>query len=83
MSNRFSLSVENEQADAERDGRIRLASPYSQARKQGKIVSPVQLATSRIGNHIRLIHTLLCLSDEHTYINSYTVLYCSTQTRVW
>ena len=31
----FSLSVENEQADAERDGRTRLARPNSQARTFG------------------------------------------------
>ena len=29
VSTKFSLSVENEQADAERDGRIRLARPNS------------------------------------------------------
>ena len=32
VSTRFSLSVENEQADAGRDGRTRLARPNSQAR---------------------------------------------------
>ena len=32
VSTRFSLGVENEQADAGRDGRTRLARPNSQAR---------------------------------------------------
>ena len=32
VNTRFSLSVENEQADAGRDGRTRLAKPNSQAR---------------------------------------------------
>ena len=33
---RFSLSVENEQADAGRDYRTRLVRPYSQARERGQ-----------------------------------------------
>ena len=38
---RFSLSVENEQNDAERDGRTRLARPNSQARTgQGNMYIP-------------------------------------------
>ena len=38
------------------------------ARGQGNIIFPVQLATSRIGNLTRLIHTLLYVMTIHTYI---------------
>ena len=38
------------------------------ARGQGNIIFPVQLTTSRIGNLTRLIHTLLCVMNIHTYI---------------
>ena len=65
---RFYLSVENEQADAGRDDRTRLARPNSQRRErgQGNLDFPVQLTTSRIGNHTRLIHTLLKVLTIHT-----------------
>ena len=43
------------------------------ARGQGSIIFPVQLTTSRIGNLTRLIHTLLGICDDHTYIH--TILY--------
>ena len=58
---RFSLSMENEQADAGRYCRIRLARPNSQARTRdrGILIFPAQLTTSRVGNLTRLIHTLL------------------------
>ena len=63
VSTRFNLSVENEQADAGRDGRTRLARPNSQARTGTaageKNIFPAQLNTSRIGNLTRLIHTPL------------------------
>ena len=39
------------------------------ARGQGNIIFPVQLTTSRIGNLIRLIHTLLYVMTIHTYIH--------------
>ena len=63
VSTRFSPSVENEQADTGRDGRIRLARPNFEARtesmKKSYFPVSVQLTTSRIGNHIWSIHTLL------------------------
>ena len=68
--------MDNEQADAGRDDRTCLARPNSQARTgtdREEFIFPVQLTTSRIGNHTRLIHTALChnkSSDGHT---------CSTQ----
>ena len=34
-------------------------------------ISPVQLTTSRIGNFIRLIHTLLYVMTIHIYIHTY------------
>ena len=55
----FSLSVENEQDGAGRDGRTCLERPNSQARMTGeKNMFPAQLTTIRIGNLTRLIHTL-------------------------
>ena len=71
---RFSLSVdEDEQADAEQDGRTRLARQNSQARTgTGKnSCFLVQLTTSRVGNHTRLIHTLLKVLTIHTCICPY------------
>ena len=72
VGTRFSLSVENEQADAGRDGRTRLARPNSQARTgTGKYsFFPVQLTTSRIGNLTRLIYTLLYVMTIHTYMHT-------------
>ena len=32
-------------------------------RGKGKIISPVQMITSRLGSHIRLIHALLHIFD--------------------
>ena len=68
-STRFSLSVENELADVGRP----FARPNSQARTgTGKKVFfrffPVHLATSRIGNHTRLIPTLLKVLTLHTRV---------------
>ena len=41
-------------------------------RGQGNIfIFPVQLTSSRIGNLIRLIHTLLHAMTIHTYIHTY------------
>ena len=56
----------DEQADAGRDSRTRLARSYSQARTRDRKISifPVQLTTSRIDDQTlitRLIHTLLLL----------------------
>ena len=67
VSTRFSLRMDNERADAERDGRTRLARSNSQARtRTGKYSCfPVQLTTSGIGNLIRLIHTLLYVMTIH------------------
>ena len=61
----------DEQTDAGRDCRTRLARPNSQARtRTGKYsFFPVQLTTCRIGNLTRLIHTL-AICDDHTYIHT-------------
>ena len=51
----------DEQTDAGRDCRNRLARPNSQARTRADreiFIFPVQLTTSRIGNLTRSIHTL-------------------------
>ena len=57
----------DEQADAGRDCRTRLARPNSQARtRTGKYLFtfPVQLTTSRIGNLTRLILTLAIFIEQ-------------------
>ena len=71
ISTRFSLSMKMSRLT--RDG---MAEPISRdqilrhARGQGKIIFPVQLTTSRIGNLTRLIHTLLYVMTIHTYIGA-------------
>ena len=61
----------DEQADARRDCRTRLARPMSQARMgTGKYdLFLVQLTTSRIGNLTRLIH-ILAICDDRTHIHT-------------
>ena len=63
VSTRFSLGVENEQADAARGGRTCPAEiKFSGANgDREKTVFFVQLTTSRIGSLTRLIHTLQLL----------------------
>ena len=62
----------DEQADAGRDCRNRLARPNSQARtRTGEYsFSLFQLTTSRIGHLTRLIHTLAIYVTIHTYIHT-------------
>ena len=69
---RFQPEYGDEQADAGRDCRTRLARPNSQARTgTGKYsFFRVQLTTSRIGDLIRLIHTL-AICDDHTSVHTY------------
>ena len=58
-----------EQADAGRDCQTRPARPNSQAGADGdreKVIFPVQLTTSRIGNGLIIITLAIC--DDHTYI---------------
>ena len=60
----------DEQADAGRDCRARLARPNSQARtRTGEygIIFPVQLTTCRTGSLTRLIHTLAICVTLHTF----------------
>ena len=67
--------IQSEYGDEQAD---RTAEPVSRdqilrhARGQGKIIFPVQLTTSRIGNLTRLIYTLLYVMTVHTYIHTYT-----------
>ena len=61
----------DEQADAGRDCRTRLARPNSQARTNAGreiFIFPVRLTTSRIGNLTWLIHPYSCYMCDHTYI---------------
>ena len=59
----------DEQADAGRDCRTRLARPNVSGANGDKeiLIFPVQLTTSRIGNLTRLLHTL-AICDDHTYL---------------
>ena len=58
--NRFSLCVGNEKADAGRDGQTCLVDPTLwRKRGNGKIIFPVPLATSRIGNRTQLMVNLV------------------------
>ena len=62
----------DEQADAGRDCRARLARPNSQARTRTAreiFIFPVQLTTYRTGNLTRLIHTLAICVTMHTYMD--------------
>ena len=63
----------DEQTDTGRICRTRLARSNSQARtgtgNREKLVFPVQLTTTRIGNLSRLILTL-AIRDDHTYIHT-------------
>ena len=62
----------DEQADVGRDCRTCLARPNSQARTRTGIFFPlVQLTTSRVGNLIRLIHTLAICGIKSTCIYTY------------
>ena len=71
VSTRFSVSIENGQADTRRDSLTCLAKPSSQARTEARKFFPVQLTMSRIGNLTRLICTLLYVMTTHAYV--YTV----------
>ena len=57
----------DEQADAGRNYRNRLARPISQARNREIFIFPVQLNTSRIGNLTRLILTLAICDDRSVH----------------
>ena len=70
---RFSVSIENEQADKRRYSQTCLAKPNSQARTGARKFSPVQLTINRIGNLTQLICTLLYVMTTHTCIR---ILYC-------
>ena len=65
----------DEQADAGRDCRTRLARPFSGANgNREEFIFPVQLTTSRIGNLTRSILNL-AICDDHTYIHLLIVKY--------
>ena len=66
----------DEQADAVRDCRTRLARPkFSDANgDREKICFSLQLTTSKIGNLTRLIHTLLYVMSIHIYVLSRQIL---------
>ena len=68
----------HEQADAGRDGRTYLVRTISQARAgQGKKKKNVQLTTSRIGKHPRLIYTLLYVMTIHADIHIADCCHCA------
>ena len=78
MSTRFSVSIENEQADTRRDSQTCLAKQSSQAQTGARKIFPVQLTMDRIGNLTRLICTLLNVMTTHAYV--YTV--CSVYSQL-
>ena len=63
----------DEQADAGRDCRTCLVRPSSQGANEDreKIIFPVQMTTSSVGNLTRLILTLAICDDRTTYIHTY------------
>ena len=74
VSTRFSVSIENEQADKRRYSQTCLAKPNSQARTVARKFFPVQLIINRIGNLTQLICTLLYVMTTYTFLR---ILYCS------
>ena len=71
----------DEKDNAGRDCRIRLAGPNSQARTGTEKYSifPVQLATSRVGNLTRLIHTLaICVTIRNMWYHGRAVYVLET-----
>ena len=75
VSTRFSVNIENEQADTRWDSRTCLAKPNSQARTGTRKCFPVQLTVNRIGNLTRLICTLPYVMTTHTCIHIYCSVY--------
>ena len=73
--------MENERADAGRDGPTR---PYRETEFSGangdreNIMFPVQLTTSRVGNHSRLIHTLSKVFTIHVGVTMLLLLLLSS-----
>ena len=80
VSTRFSLRVDNEQADTRRDGQICLTKPNSQARTGTRKFFPVKLTMDKIGKLTRLICTLLYGMTTHAYI--YTIVACTLNSRL-
>ena len=68
--------MENDQADAGRDGTGRLnpsrETKFSDSNGDREmLIFPVELTTNSIGNLTRLIHTLLYVMTIHTCIHTY------------
>ena len=80
VSTRFSVSIENEQADKRRDSQTCLAKPISQARTGARKFFPVQLTINRIGNLTQLICSLLYVMTTHAFVY-YTVV-CTLNSRL-
>ena len=75
VNTRFSVNIENEQADTRWDSQTCLAKPNSQARTGTRKCFPVQLTVNRIGNFTRLICTLPYVMTTHTCIHIYCSVY--------
>ena len=80
--NRFSPSVENEQADAGtgRPGPSRETKFSGTNGDRETVIFSVQLAMRRIGNLTRLIHALLC--DDHILCGSKSEIQISLRFRL-
>ena len=76
MSTRFSLSMENEQADTGRNGRTRLARPNSQARTRTEKYDFPCSADHEQDWQPHQVGPFFCYMCDHTYI-PYMVITCS------
>ena len=70
VSTRFSLSMENEQADAGRLNLSRETKFSGTYGDRGIFIFPAQLTTSKIGNLTRFIYPLLYVMTIHRYIHT-------------
>ena len=68
------LEYGGEQADTGRDCRTRQTKFSGTNADREIFIFPVQRTTSRIGNHTRLIHTLMYVMIIHTYYSTVFVL---------
>ena len=73
VSTRFNLDVEmylcalTGDETAEPVSRDQISHLSGANRRRGNLIFPVQLTTSRIGNHIQLAPTLLCVVTVHSF----------------
>ena len=79
VSTRFSVSIENEQANTRRDSQTCLVKTKFSGANGGKEKFPCSADMDRIGNLTRLTYTLLYVMTTHAYV--YTVA-CTLNSRL-